>query len=94
MRINGIIWIDDIVEKLLRKHNLHQDEVREILSNKPLFKFVEKGHRPGEDVYAAMGKADGGRRLIVFFVRKPDGRALILSGRDMTKAERRQYEKA
>ncbi len=30
--------------------------------------------------------------LIVFFVFKQDGQALILSARDMTKAERRNYE--
>jgi uncharacterized DUF497 family protein len=40
-----------------------------------------------------MGQTKGGRCLIVFFVHKKDGRAIILTARDMTKAERRQYEK-
>ncbi|MDP3296908.1 MAG: BrnT family toxin [Thermodesulfovibrionia bacterium] len=94
MKIKGLIWFDDIIEKLVRKHSVQQHEVREALSNKPYFRFVEKGHRSGENVYAAMGRTISGRYLIVFFVYKTDKRALILSARDMTKAERRLYEKA
>jgi uncharacterized protein len=44
-------------------------------------------------VYAALGQTGSGRYLIVFFVHKPDHRALILSARNMTAAERRRYEK-
>lgn len=93
MKIKGLIWFDNIIEKLVRKHNVLQNEVREVLSNKPYFRFVEKGHRPGENVYAAMGQTNSGRYLIVFFVYRTDQYALILSARDMTKAERRVYEK-
>ena len=66
MKIDGIVWIDDIVEKL---------------------------HRPGEDVYVALGRTDAGRYLAVFFVYRRDRKALIISARGMTKAERRQYER-
>lgn len=93
MKIKGIIWFDDIIEKMKRKHNARQQEVREVLNNAPHFRFVEKGHRQGENVYTAMGKTDSSRYLIVFFVYKSNKRALILSARDMTKAERRLYEK-
>ncbi|MFH1259083.1 MAG: BrnT family toxin [Elusimicrobiota bacterium] len=92
MKIEGIIWFDDIVEKLLRKHNIKQDEVRELLNNEPGFRFVEKGHHPGENVYAAMGQSDSGQYLIVFFVFKAGGQALIISARTMTKSERRLYD--
>ncbi len=93
MKIKGIIWFDDIIEKLIQKHNVQQHEVREVLVNMPRFRFVEKGHRAGENLYAAMGQTDSGRYLIIFFVYKTDKRALILSARDMTKAERKLYEK-
>ena len=63
------------------------------MANNPHFRFIEKGHRSGENVYAAMGQTTGGRYLVVFFVYKSDRRALILSARDMTKAERRLYGK-
>ena len=92
MKIEGFIWLEDIVEKLVQKHGVQQQEVREVFANLPQFRFVEKGHRPDENVYAALGQTDAGRYLIIFFVYKKDRRALILSARDMTHAERRKYE--
>ncbi len=93
MKITGFVWFDDIIEKLESKHNVQQDEVREMFANRPHFRRVEKGHRPGEDVYSAGGQTDAGRYLIVFFVFKRDRRALILSARDMTRSERSRYER-
>jgi len=48
LKITGIIWLDDIVAELEQKHGVKQDEVEEIFLGKPWFRFVEKGHRPGE----------------------------------------------
>lgn len=93
MKISGFIWLEDIVEKLWRKHEVAPDEVAELFANKPHFRFVEKGHREGENVYAAMGKTQAGRYLITFFVQKEDNKALILSSRTMTDSERRLYER-
>lgn len=93
MKISGIIWLPEIIEKISRKHRVEQDEVREILRSSSHFRFVEKGHRKGENVYLAMGQTGGGRYLIVFFVRKRTQQALILSARDMTGSERKRYEK-
>ena len=94
MTIKGIVWLDDVIEKLIQKHHVQQNEVTEILSSKPRFRFIEKGHRPGETIYAAMGQSHSGRYLIIFFAYKRDKSALILSARDMTKPERRRYEQA
>ena len=93
MNIDGFIWLEDIVEKLSWKHHVYQQEVEEIFDNSPYFRFVEKGHREEENVYAAFGQTNGGRYLIVFFVYKQNKQALIVSARDMTAGERRQYEK-
>jgi len=93
LKITGFIWLEEIIEKLEQKHHVKQKEVREVFANLPNFRFVEKGHLFGENVYATLGHTDGGRYLTTFFVRKKDGRALILSARDMTRAERRRYEK-
>jgi len=92
MKIEGLIWLEDIVEKLEQKHKVFQNEVREVLQSNPHFRFVEKGYRSGENVYAALGRTQGGRYLIIFFVYKKDRRALVLSARDMTPAERKRYE--
>jgi uncharacterized protein len=91
LNVTGFIWLEDIVEKLWRKHRVEQREVAEVFGGAPHFRSVEKGHRAGENVYAALGQTDGGRYLIVFFVHRRDGRAVILSARDMTDSERRRY---
>ena len=92
MRIRGLIWLDEIIGKLDRKYGVHPREVYEVLTNRPQFRYVEKGHRRDENVYAAGGRTNSGRRSIVFFISKSDGRALILSARPMSAAERRRYE--
>jgi hypothetical protein len=94
VKITEVIWFDEVIEKLLRKHNVQQNEVMEIITGKPHFRRVEKGFRTGEDVYAAMGCTGGGRYLMVIFVYKAGGRALIITARDMTGSERRLYDNA
>ncbi len=93
MYIDDFIWLPDVVEKLAVKHHVTQDEAEEVFFNRPQYRFVESGHRAGEDVYAASGQTDAGRYLIVFFINKPDHLALILSARDMDRRERRRYER-
>jgi uncharacterized protein len=93
MRIAGIIWLEEIIEKLEQKHAGKQEEVRQALANSPRFRFVEKGHRRGENVYSATSQTDAGRYLTTLFVHKIDNRALILSARDMTDSERRRHGK-
>jgi hypothetical protein len=92
MRIDKIIIPITIQEKLISKHGVEIDEARQILLNQPRIRFAETGHIPGEDVYAAAGQTFGGRYLIIFFIYKPANHtAAIISGRDMTKKEKRQY---
>jgi len=91
VRIEEIIWLNQIVEKLATKHRVTPNEVEEVLRTKPKFRFVEKGEREGEDVYIALGQTDAGRYLTVLFIYKPSAQALILSARDMAEKERRQY---
>lgn len=93
MHIDDFIWLPDILEKLAVRHRVIQDEVEEVFFNQPRYRFVESGHRPGEDVYSAMGQTDGGCYLIVFFIREAYNTALILSARDMDEKERRRYER-
>jgi len=65
VRIVGFIWIEEILEKLLRKHNVREHEVVEIFESSPMFRFVENGHREDERVYSARGQTDAGRYVIV-----------------------------
>jgi uncharacterized DUF497 family protein len=93
LKINGLIWLEELVDKIAQKHAVKPEEVREVFDNRPRFRFVEKGHRLGENVFSALGQTDAGRYLIVFFIQKKAGQALILSARDMTASERRLYGK-
>lgn len=83
MRIEEIVWLDLIVDKLAVKHGVRIEEVEQVFGNNPRFRFVENGTREGEDVYMASGQTDGGRYLSVLFMHKSGGDALILSARDM-----------
>jgi len=93
MKLDGIIWLRDIADKLQFKHNISMEEVEQALSNKPKFRFIEKGERKGEDVYMALGRTDSGRYLAILFIYKRTKEALILSARDMGDKERKQYGK-
>ena len=93
MDINRVIWLEDIVDKLIWKHNVEDQEVIEVLENKPIFQYKETGHKLGEDVYSAFGRTNMGRLLSVFFVYTQDKRAIIVSARDMSQKERKKYAK-
>ncbi len=91
MRLEGIIWLRNVVDKIAFKHRVETYEVEEILNGRPKFRFAEKGERAGEDVYLALGQTDAGRYLAVLFIYKKTREALVLSARDMARKERRQY---
>lgn len=93
MSIDDFVWLLDIVDKLVVKHHVTQNEVEEVFFNNHKYRFTESGHYPGEDAYAALDQTDAGRYLAVFFIRKPNNKALILSARDMDQKERKRYER-
>ena len=93
MKIIGYIWREDIIDKLAWKHNVAINEVVEIFASKPRIERLERGHRPGEDLYLASGQTDTGRYIVVFFIHKANGQALIVTAREMTAKERRRYGK-
>lgn len=93
MYIDDFVWLTEITNKVATKHRVTPDEAEEVFFNRPKYRFVESGHRIGEDVYSAGGQTDAGRYLIVFFIYKGDNTALILSARDMNDGERRRHER-
>ncbi len=93
MKIEGIIWLNQIVDKLAFKHQVETFEVEEVLVGKPKFRFVEKGDRKNEDVYMALGQTEAGRYLTILFIYKQTKEALILSARKMANKERKMYDR-
>lgn len=93
MKITGITWLRNVVDKLAWKHNVTTDEVEQVFNHSPRYRFIETGDVQGEDLYVAPGRTEAGRYLIVYFVHKATGEALVVSAREMTKKERRIYAK-
>lgn len=93
MYIDRFIWPPAIVEKLAAKHGVTPAEVESVFWGRPRFRFHEKGRVRGEDMYTALGQATSGRYLIVFFLLKSGGIALIVSAREMTDTERKRFDR-
>ncbi len=93
MKIIDLLLNDNVIDKLIWKHNISELEVRQLFNNQPKIRFIEKGKIKGEHLYVASGRTDAGRYLLVFFIMKKNKKALIVTGRDMTERERRKYAK-
>ena len=93
MRIDGVIWLRDVEDKLAVKHHVDTEEVEDVLAGGAQFRLVEKGRRKGENVYLGLGRTRAGRYLAVLFIYKKTREALILSARDMAQRERKYYDK-
>jgi hypothetical protein len=91
MNIQDIIWLEAVEDKIIQKHHVQPEEVEETLMAKPHARFMERGHQPGEDLYAAFGQTNDGRFLAVYFILKNSRTALIVTARDMTRKEIRSY---
>ncbi len=86
-RIDGFIWLEWVIEKLLTKHGVSPEEVEEAFSNQP-YKIL----RAPDGKYRLYARSDNGRYLFIVF--SWQGRlARIISARDMDDAERRLYSR-
>ncbi|MFH1953978.1 MAG: BrnT family toxin [Pseudomonadota bacterium] len=79
MIIEGFIWLTDIIDKIENKHGVVRSEVESVFVGIPVFNRIGRGRIRGEDLYRAMGQADSGRYLTVFFIYKMTHEALVVS---------------
>lgn len=86
MKIEGFIWLADIVDKIESKHGVTVSEVESLFTSKP-------SRIKGENVYRALGQAGSGRYLAAFFIYKMTREALVISARAMTDREKKYYAK-
>ena len=93
MIVQTIVIPRNIQDKLESKHNVTRPEVEQVFSAAPKFRFAERGRTRGEHLYRAVGRTNGGRYLVVFFILKADHTALVISARDLSEKERKQYGK-
>ncbi len=85
MRIKEFEWDDGNVLHIELGHGIKPDEAEEVFAVNPLFRRTKRGH------YVAMGPNLDGRYLTIVFELKKDGIARIITGWDMTRAEKRYW---
>jgi uncharacterized DUF497 family protein len=77
----------------LEKHGVSAPECEQIFFNKPLITGSDEKHSQQEARFYALGQADAGRLLFVVFAIRDD-LIRVISARDMSRKERKVYEKS
>jgi hypothetical protein len=86
VRISGFEWDDGNAVHLALGHGIEAEEAEEVFAVLPLFRRTRRRH------YAALGPTRAGRLLVVVFQMKGKGLARVITGWDMSNAERRYYQ--
>ena len=87
----GFQWDRGNSNKNLLKHNVQNWECEQVFFNKPLLVLEDPGHSAAEKRWAAFGKTDSGRLLVVIFTMR--GNLLrVISARGMNSKEKKIYE--
>ena len=89
----GFEWDDGNKEKNWIRHGVSQQESEQIFFNRPLVVQDDELHSDVEPRFYALGRTDANRLLfVVYTLRGEEPRVRIISARDMTPRERREYE--
>jgi uncharacterized DUF497 family protein len=87
----GFQWDRRNTNKNLIKHNVHNWECEQVFFNKPVLVLEDMAHSVVEKRWAAFGRTDSGRLLVVIFTKR-DNLLRVISARDMNGKERKFYE--
>jgi uncharacterized protein len=83
-------WDSGNSDKNLIKHNVENWECEQVFFNRPLLVLDDPKHSVSEKRWAAFGKTDTDRLLVIIFTERND-LIRIISARDMKKKERKFY---
>jgi uncharacterized DUF497 family protein len=87
----GFQWDRGNTNKNLVKHNVQNWECEQVFFNRPLLVLEDPEHSVAEKRWAAFGKTDQGRLLVLIFTKR--GNLLrVISARAMNSKERKFYE--
>ena len=90
-KFSGFQWDRGNIDKNLIKHNVENWECEQVFFNNPILVLEDPNHSVSEKLWAAFGKTDADRPLVVVFTKR--GNLLrVISARDMNARERRFYE--
>ena len=88
----GFQWDQGNSSKNLLKHHVEDWECEQIFFNEPLLILDDPQHSLVEKRWAAFGRTDGGRLLVVIFTKR--GKLLrVIAARQMNRKEMTFYEK-
>jgi uncharacterized DUF497 family protein len=87
----GFDWDEGNTDKNLITHNVENWECEQVFFNQPLLVLDDLRHSMTEKRWAAFGKTDAGRLLMVVFAKRQD-LIRVISARDMNRKERGFYE--
>ena len=89
----GFEWDDGNSEKNWIRHGVSRQESEQVFFNRPLVVADDELHSDTETRFYALGRTDADRHLfLVYTLRGPEPRVRVISARDMTPHERREYE--
>ncbi len=91
-RITGFDWDRGNTDKNWRSHGVSNQEAEDVFSSARLRLMADTEHSVAERRYAAHGTSAAGRQLAVFFTIR-GSQIRIISARDMSRKERRDYGK-
>ena len=87
MRVHTFEWDEGNILHLALGHGIEPEEAEEVFAVAPLFRKTRLGH------YAAFGRTESGRLLVIVFEKKSAGTVRVITGWDMDVAERRYYQR-
>ena len=86
MRIYQLVFESGREEHIAR-HNVRLDEVEDVALGQPFIRRARQGY------LRLIGQTESGRYLTVFVVRRGSGVYSLVTARDATPGERREYER-
>lgn len=90
--VEGFQWDSGNSGKSLDRHQVSQNEAEEAFFNRPVVVVDDTRHSVAERRFALLGVTNEGRAVTVIFTTR-GGLVRVISARDMSRKERREYEK-
>lgn len=91
LKCTGFDWDLGNVEKNWFKHKVSPVECEQVFFNEPLIILDDPKHSVQEKRYAAFGRTDTGKLLVVIFTKRKM-LLRVISARNMNRRERKFYE--
>jgi uncharacterized DUF497 family protein len=90
-QFSGFQWDRGNTDKNLSKHHVENWECEQVFFDRPLLVLDDPTHSVSQNRWAALGKTDTDRFLLVIFTKRND-LIRIICARDMNSRERKFYD--